>query len=87
MPTSINQIPSSNFVVDEHKNQFFALFMHTHANHQPQWSLDSAEWVPVALSANASVTVEDLLDGVHSISLKNDYTADGRSETESVDYT
>ncbi|CAN0501579.1 unnamed protein product, partial [Ectocarpus sp. 12 AP-2014] len=52
-----------------------------------KWSLDSAEWVPVALSANASVTVEDLFDGVHSLSLKNDYTADGRSETESVDYT
>ncbi|CAM9235952.1 unnamed protein product, partial [Ectocarpus sp. 4 AP-2014] len=52
-----------------------------------KWSLDSAEWVPVALLANASVTVEDLLDGVHSLSLKNDYTADGRSETESVDYT
>lgn len=52
----------------------------------PQWSLDSAEWQPAA-TANASVTVEGLLDGVHAISLKHDYTADGRAETESVDYT
>lgn len=51
-----------------------------------QWSLDSGGW-KAALAANASVTVGGLLDGVHSLSIKHDYTADGRSETESVGYT
>lgn len=56
------------------------------ASTQQQWSLDSAEW-EAASTATASVTVDGLLDGVHSLVLKHDYTADGRSETESVDYT
>lgn len=39
------------------------------------------------LTANASVTVDKLNDGVHFFYLKHEYTAGGRSETESVDYT
>lgn len=51
-----------------------------------KWSLDSAQW-KAASTTTASVTVDGLLDGVHALSLKHDYSADGRSETESVDYT
>lgn len=65
--------------------RFVTFFLLAH-NYTEQWALDSGGW-KAALAANASVTVGGLLDGVHSLSLKHDYTADGRSETESVGYT
>ena len=51
-----------------------------------QWSLDSRAWRAVE-NGKSSVTVEGLRDGVHSLTLKHDYDADGRDERENADYT
>lgn len=48
-----------------------------------QWSLDDIKWTS---TENTSVTVQGLEDDVHSLKLKHEYSADGRLETENVEY-